>query len=133
LAAIAVALLIIKTAYDLTVKSSRDLMDSSLPAGEENWISDLIKEYRGNVHGFHDLRTRKAGGVRFVEFHMKVDPRMTVEDSHRITEQISARIEKRFPGASVTIHIEPCNGNCEEKCLEGCLLPSKGDLGSKPK
>jgi cation diffusion facilitator family transporter len=132
-AAIAVALLIIKAAYDLTLKSSRDLMDSSLPEEEEAWIADLIKEYRRNVHGFHGLRTRKAGGIRFVEFHMKVDSWMTVENSHRITEQITERIEKRFPRASVTIHIEPCNGNCEEKCLEGCLLPTKGAMDSKPR
>jgi cation diffusion facilitator family transporter len=130
-AAIAIALLIIKAAYDLTVKSSRDLMDSRLPAEEEDWIGKLIREYRVHIHGFHNLRTRKAGGVRFVEFHMKVDPRMTVIDSHHITDQITARIQARFPGASVTIHTEPCDENCEEKCLQGCLLPVKGDTGSK--
>jgi cation diffusion facilitator family transporter len=130
-AAIAIALLIIKAACDLTVKSSRDLMDSRLPAEEEAWIGDLIREDRHHIHGFHNLRTRKAGGVRFVEFHLKVDPTMTVIDSHHITDQITARIQARFPGASVTIHIEPCDGKCEEKCLQGCLLPVKGDTGAK--
>jgi len=130
-AAIAVALLIVKAAYDLTEKSSRDLMDSRLPAEEEAWIGELIMEYRNHIHGFHNLRTRKAGGIRFVEFHMKVNPHMTVIDSHHITDQITARIEARFPGASVTIHTEPCDGSCEKKCLDGCLLPVKGDVGSK--
>lgn len=130
-AAIAVALLIIKAAYALTAKSGHDLMDSRLPAEEETWIGELIREYRVQIHGFHNLRTRKAGGIRFVEFHMKVDPRMTVIDSHHITDQIAARIQTRFPGASVTIHTEPCDENCEKKCLEGCLLPVKGDAGSK--
>ena len=41
-AAIAVALLIIKAAYDLTVKSSRDLLDSRLPDQEEEWIVEII-------------------------------------------------------------------------------------------
>jgi len=62
---------------------------------------------------------------------MKVDPLMTVADSHGITEKISARIKARFPHTSLTIHIEPCDGNCEEKCLEGCLLPVKGKIDSK--
>jgi cation diffusion facilitator family transporter len=130
-AAIAVALLIIKAAYDLTIKSARDLMDVRLPEDEEYWIHELIRSRGEDIHGFHDLRTRKAGGFRFVEFHMKVDPQMTVEDSHRITEEIAERIEKQFPGTSVTIHTEPCQGDCEKKCLDGCLLPVKGDRTSK--
>jgi cation diffusion facilitator family transporter len=130
-AAIAVALLIIKAAYDLTIKSARDLLDVRLPEDEEYWILELIKSHGTNIHGFHDLRTRKAGGFRFVEFHIKVDPEMTVEDSHRITEQIADAIEKQFPGTSVTIHTEPCDGECEAKCLDGCLLPVKGDRNSK--
>ena len=130
-AAIAVALLIIKAAYDLTVKSSRDLLDSRLPSQEEEWIIEMIKDHRSNIHGFHDLRTRKAGGFRFVEFHLKVDPLMTVADSHGITEKISARIKAQFPHTTLTVHIEPCDGNCEEKCLDGCLLPVKGQIDSK--
>jgi cation diffusion facilitator family transporter len=132
-AAIGVALLILKAAYDLTVKSIRDLMDVRLPEEEETWILELIRGHGPDIHGFHDLRTRKAGGFRFVEFHMKVDPHMTVEDSHRITDEIAARIEKQFPGTSVTIHTEPCDGRCGAKCLNGCLLPVKGDMNSKMK
>jgi cation diffusion facilitator family transporter len=130
-AAIAVALLIIKAAYDLAIKSARDLMDVRLPEDEEYWIHELIRSHGKDIHGFHDLRTRKAGGFRFVEFHIKVDPEMTVEDSHRITEQIAGAIEKHFPGTSVTIHTEPCDGQCDEKCIDGCLLPVKGDRSSK--
>jgi cation diffusion facilitator family transporter len=131
LAAIAVALLILKAAYDLTVKSGRDLLDSSLPLQEEEWIVKMIKAQKSCIHGFHDLRTRKSGGFRFVEFHIKVDPLMTVQDSHHITDEITARIKEQFQHISVTIHTEPCDGQCEAKCLEGCLLPVKGDVNSK--
>jgi len=48
------------------------------------------------IHGFHQLRTRKAGNIRFVDFHIKVDPFMSVEDSHRITDELSESIEDRF-------------------------------------
>jgi divalent metal cation (Fe/Co/Zn/Cd) transporter len=106
-------------------------MDVRLPEDEEYWIHELIRSHGKDIHGFHDLRTRKAGGFRFVEFHIKVDPEMTVEDSHRITEQIADAIERQFPGTSVTIHTEPCDGECEEKCIDGCLLPVKGDRNSK--
>ena len=121
-AAIGVALLIIKAAYDLTMQSAKDLLDVQLPVEEVAWIRDLILAHRPVIHGFHQLRTRKAGNFRFVEFHLKMDPQMTVETSHLITEELSAKIENHFPSSSVTIHIEPCDGDCVGNCLEGCLL-----------
>jgi len=124
-AAIAVALLIIKAAWDLTIQSARDLLDANLPKDEEYWIKEMIHTHRPSVHGFHHLRTRKAGHFRFVEFHIKVDPQMSVFASHEITEDLSTHIKVRFPYTSVNIHIEPCDGNCQGKCLEGCLLTEK--------
>jgi cation diffusion facilitator family transporter len=125
-AAMAVALLIIKAAYELTVKSGRDLLDAGLPSEEEVQVDEIIRHHQSDIHGFHDLRTRKAGGFRFVEFHMKVNPQMTVEESHHITDAITAPIEAKFPRTRVTIHAEPCDGNCVGKCLEGCFLQPKG-------
>ena len=121
-AAIAVAALIIKVAYDLTMRSSKDLLDATLPPEEEAWIRRLILHHHPVIHGFHQLRTRKSGHFRFVEFHLKVDPEMSVQISHAITEDLSLDIEKQFPSTSVMIHIEPCDGDCEGDCLQGCLL-----------
>jgi cation diffusion facilitator family transporter len=123
--AIAVAALIIKAAYDLTMRSSIDLLDTTLPPDEEDWIRWRILHHRPVICGFHQLRTRKSGHFRFVEFHLKVDPEMSVQISHAITEDLSLSIEKRFPSTSVMIHIEPCDGDCEDKCLQGCLLPEQ--------
>ncbi|MCX5856864.1 MAG: cation diffusion facilitator family transporter [Deltaproteobacteria bacterium] len=124
-AAIAVALLIIKAAYDLTIQSAKDLLDVTLPPEEESWIRQRILQHQPVIHGFHRLRTRKSGHFRFVEFHLKVDPDMSVQISHAITEDLSLSIEKQFPGTSVMIHIEPCDGDCEGDCLQGCLLPEQ--------
>jgi cation diffusion facilitator family transporter len=122
-AAIAVAALIIKAAYDLTLRSSKDLLDTTLPPEEEEWIRLRILHHRPVICGFHQLRTRKSGHFRFVEFHLKVDPEMSVRISHAITEDLSSDIEKQFPSTSVMIHIEPCDGDCKDNCLQGCLLP----------
>ncbi|MBP7340742.1 MAG: cation diffusion facilitator family transporter [Smithellaceae bacterium] len=122
-AAIFVAVFILKAAYDLTVKAMGDLLDEKLPPEEEQWIRSLIVGRRPQVHGYHLLKTRKAGHFRFVEFHIKVDPLMTVTDSHDITKRFKRDILERFPATSVTIHIEPCDGNCTELCRTGCLLP----------
>jgi cation diffusion facilitator family transporter len=124
-AAIGVALLIIKAAYDLTAQAAKDLLDVNLPDVEIEWIRQCILDHNSVVRGFHDLRTRKAGHFRFVEFHLKVDPQMSVMDSHDITKVLKQKIRAQFPGTTVTIHIEPCDSDCVDKCIEGCLLPEQ--------
>ena len=121
-AALVVAALIIRAAWSLTLQSSRDLLDASLPADEELWIRDYIGRLRPTVRGFHHLRTRKAGHARFIEFHLIVEGDMSVDDSHRISDVMSCDIEERFPDASVTVHIEPCDGICKPDCVAGCYL-----------
>ena len=121
-AAILVALLIIKAAYKLTIESARDLLDISLPSEEEAWIHNYISSRNPTVKGFHHLRTRKAGSDRFVEFHLMVSSNMSVEESHRIGDEITGDIKNQLPRVTVTIHIEPCGGDCTSSCLSGCLL-----------
>jgi divalent metal cation (Fe/Co/Zn/Cd) transporter len=38
---------------------------------------------------------------------MLVDPAMPTAESHRLTDEATERILKRFPDASVTPHVEP--------------------------
>jgi cation diffusion facilitator family transporter len=130
-AALFVAVLILRAAYDLTVRSIRDLMDSQLPQEDEKWIRDVIISYKPTIHGFHQFRTRKAGNLRFIEFHIKVDPQMTVFSSHDITRTLKQRIREKFPNSSITIHTEPCDGECSEACIAGCLLPAEKRPGRK--
>ena len=106
-AALVVALLITRAAVRLTIAAGHDLLDGSLPRDEESWIRLFIATKMPPVREFHGLRTRKAGPLRIVEFHMLVDAGMTVEDSHRITEEIKQAVRARFEGAVVTIHVEP--------------------------
>jgi cation diffusion facilitator family transporter len=127
-AALFVAVFILHTAYNLTVRSIRDLLDVKLPPEEENCIRNIIS-HQPAINGFHQLRTRRAGNVRFVEFHLKVDPQMSVSDSHNITKMLEQNIGQKFPDSAITIHIEPCDGECEDICAAGCLLPE----GKKPK
>ena len=123
-AAILVALLIIKAAYDLTVQSSMDLMDVSLPEEEERWIRDQIMKHRDQFRGYHRLRTRKSGSHRFIEFHLIFKSDISVAYSHAVGDQITGEIKQHFPASQVIIHIEPCDWICKPHCLSGCLLSS---------
>lgn len=122
IAAIGVAILIMKAAYTLTVESGRDLLDASLPADEEKWIRDYVASLNGTVRGFHRLRTRKSGAHRFVQFHLLLSADMSVEQSHRLHDDIVGAIKERFPECMVTIHVEPCDATCMPECVESCLL-----------
>lgn len=124
-AAIGVACLILKAAWDLTRQSAGGLMDETLPPEEEEEIRRLIRSQLPLVHGFHQLRTRKAGHYRFIEVHIQVDGKMSVEIAHTLNQDLVRRIKERFRHATVTVHTEPCNGGCTEKCLAGCLLTEK--------
>jgi cation diffusion facilitator family transporter len=106
-AAIAVALLIFKAAYDLTLEAGRDLLDAKLPEGEEQLIRDHLAEFFPTIRGVHRFRTRKSGQIRFVEFHMRVDGTMTVNQAHDLSHQIANAIEEHFPGTNINIHVEP--------------------------
>ncbi len=128
-AAIGVASLIIKAAWDLTRQSAGGLMDETLPPEEEQEIRRLICSQTPLIHGFHQLRTRKAGHYRFIEVHIQVDGKMPVETAHALNDELVRRVKARFPQTTVTVHTEPCNGQCPEKCLAGCLLTETEQAG----
>jgi cation diffusion facilitator family transporter len=113
-AAIFVALLILRAAYVLTVASGRDLLDARLPEEEEASIRDIVARFEPSAGQVHKLRTRKAGHLRFVEFHLKVNGQMSVEDSHRLSHQITGAIQGELAHATVNIHIEPRPGETKQ-------------------
>ncbi len=121
-AAILVALMIVHAAWRLTRDSGRDLLDASLPVEEIDRIREIVRGFGSPVRGFHHLRTRKGGANRFVEFHLVVDKDLSVEKAHQVADALTTAIQANLTAATVTIHVEPCDGRCRPLCLEGCLL-----------
>ncbi len=107
-AAIAVALLIIHAGWELSSQACHELMDSHLPREEVEWLRGCISRPQPGLFNIHKLRTRKAGGTRFVEFHLVVDRNLSVDASHRITDELTACIRAQYPETQVLIHVEPC-------------------------
>ena len=123
LAAIVVAMLIVRAALELTVNAIKDLIDTSPPAHEIYWLSNYLKSWYPTVRSIHRMRIRKSGASRFIDLHIVVDPAMTVSDSHAITEKMIAAVREKLSGADLTVHIEPCDGICKKSCVSGCMLP----------
>jgi len=119
--ALVVALIILKVAYDVLRKSFGGLIDVRLPQAEEDEIAASIMEHSGQVVGFHELRTRKAGSQRFIEFHLVVPRDANVEEVHQLCDHLEQDIENRLHNTSVTIHVEPCSTECDQ-CSVSCSL-----------
>lgn len=107
IAAIVVAALIVKVAYDLCRTALAELLEKSLPKDVEDDILSIIAA-TPNVYKPHNLRTRRIGSDIAIEVHIRVDGSMTVTDSHEISREIEMALRNRFgERTAVAIHIEP--------------------------
>ena len=122
--ALLVALFILKVAYDVLKKSFGGLVDVRLPEAEENAIKSSITEHGGEVVEFHKLRTRKSGNQRYIDVHVVMPKDTSVGDAHRLCDHLERDIGSRLRHTSVTIHIEPCDGDCGQ-CSIICSFRTK--------
>ncbi|MBE0415847.1 MAG: cation transporter [Dehalococcoidia bacterium] len=122
--ALGVALLILKTAYDVTRRAFPSLIDVRLPEDEEALIASCISEHYGELVGFHELRTRKAGGERYIDLHLVMARSASIEEAHKLCDHLEEDIKSKLPNTSVTIHVEPCEMGCED-CPTPCPRAKK--------
>lgn len=107
IAAIVVAALIIKVAYDLCRTALAELLEKSLSREVEDEILAIISA-TPNVYKPHNLRTRRIGSNIAIEVHIRVDGSMTVHDSHEISREIERALRSKYgEQTAVAIHVEP--------------------------
>jgi cation diffusion facilitator family transporter len=107
-AAIAIATLILYTAYRLIVSSGRVLLDETLPEVELETIRRCVREHRGDlIVGYHKLRARRSGSRRHIDLHISVDEHMSVGEAHDVAHHIAADIRTCLPNVDVLVHVEP--------------------------
>lgn len=119
---IGVSVFILKTAFDVIKKAFGELVDKKLPEEDEAIILSTISEHTTMFAGFHKIRTRKAGSQRFVEFHLLLPKNMPLENAHQMADHIERDIKDRIRGVSVTIHLEPCDTECDQCDIIECSL-----------
>jgi len=106
---ILMALLIIYRALDLIKKAFLDLMDVTLPEPEIKWLKDYLDSLKPTIHGFLNLRTRKAGSLRFIEVQVVIDGQMTVINSYALIKKIGNKIRSHFKKSNITVNVIPFN------------------------
>jgi cation diffusion facilitator family transporter len=107
LIAIAVALNITRTGWNLVARSAQGLMDQALPPEEIAHIREVLAQHQDRIVAYHALRTRRSGPRRFVGLDLLVRGDMSVQESHNLCNSIEAHIREAYDQAVVHIHVEP--------------------------
>jgi cation diffusion facilitator family transporter len=102
-----IAGLIVKAAYDVSIRAFVDLTDGRLPEQQESQIRDIIERHRDIFAGYHKLRTRRSGGGEFIDFHLQMKGDMPLQQAHALSDTIVVDIKQALPRAHVLIHLEP--------------------------
>jgi cation diffusion facilitator family transporter len=102
-----VAINILWAGWRLVRESVGGLMDEAVTAEVGRQIREVIASNTAGAIEAHDIRTRMAARVVFIEFHLVVPGGMTVAASHRICDRLEAALAQAVPGAQVLIHVEP--------------------------
>jgi cation diffusion facilitator family transporter len=107
LIAIAVALQILWTGWHLMSRSFHGLMDRAIPDEDRAVIVEVLERLRHEGGDYHALRTRVAGAKSFVDVHVLVPGRMSVQAGHDLVERLENEIQSRLPHVEVLTHLEP--------------------------
>jgi len=117
--AIAVAVYILKVAVDTIRKPMSGLLDETLPPSQQAVIEDSLRKHSRAVSGYHALRTRRAGSQSYIDLHLVIAGDISLEQAHQICDQVEIEIQSALREASVIIHAEPCDNECEQ-CAATC-------------
>ncbi|MEX2162859.1 MAG: cation diffusion facilitator family transporter [Sulfuricaulis sp.] len=124
-AAIVVALMVIKVGGELAWLALRELVDTGLAPDQLESIRRVILSISG-VKALHLLRTRRVGEKALADVHIIVDDHLSVSEGHQIGETVRARlIEEIAPMADVMVHIDTEEDIDDASCLD---LPTRQEV-----
>lgn len=83
------------------------LLDRDISADFSPVIDSFVQQHRPVVRGFHDVRSRTAGNMHFLEFHLELEGSLAFRESHALVEALMKRLKENFPDLQVIIHAEP--------------------------
>jgi cation diffusion facilitator family transporter len=105
--ALIVAATILWSGWGVLKESAGGLLDEAVPDATLNAIRRTIADHAAGALEAHDVRTRHAGRVTFIEFHLVVPGQMTVSEAHRICDRLEAALRAEDEDRRITIHVEP--------------------------
>jgi ferrous-iron efflux pump FieF len=101
-----VVAVILWTVREIARDSLNVLLDRELPESDRRRIAEIASAHP-QVRGVHDLRTRSSGSAQFIQFHLELDPGMSLARVHEVSDAVETSLRKSFPSAEVLIHADP--------------------------
>jgi cation diffusion facilitator family transporter len=101
-----IALWLVYTAWEVAKGALDQMMDRELPEAERKAIRDIAIGVEG-VLSIHELRTRASGFYVHMQFHLDLDPQMTLAEAHKIVVEVERRLLASWPAADILIHPDP--------------------------
>jgi cation diffusion facilitator family transporter len=86
---------------------------------EKRIVSEILNEHFTDFIEFHDLTFTRSGDSRLINLHLVVPKDIKIEDAHRLCDHLENDIKERLGNSEISIHIEPCEGECET-CNQVC-------------
>ena len=102
-----VALNILWSGWGVIRDSVGGLMDVAVPKETQGIIREVIASNAEGAIEAHDVRTRQAGKLTFIDFHLVVPGTMSVDAAHTICDRIEAKLREAVEHVQITIHVEP--------------------------
>lgn len=103
---VAIGIWLALNAWRAATHAIDQLMDKEWPLEKRARFLAAAADHPG-IKGLHDLRTRSSGARDFAQFHIWVDPAMTVARAHDVMESLEARLHADFPEVELLIHTDP--------------------------
>ncbi len=104
---VVISLGILTAAVRMGIRSVNELMDRQLPDETRREIERIIEGFKPEILSYHNLRTRKSGSQKFIDFHIVIPANRPFGEAHRLTEELMTRIQERIPNADVLVHTDP--------------------------
>lgn len=101
-----VGVFLLTGAIKMIYHSIHDLMDRELAAEDLQSIKAVINSHP-RANGFHELRTRQSGKMRFIQFHLELDDNLSLLQAHQISDEVEQELLKIFTDTEVFIHQDP--------------------------
>lgn len=117
--AVCVAIFILFEAFDMLKEAFHPLMDKKLSNEDIEAIKSVLWKKKEAYIDFHEIRTRKSGKTKHIDFHLTVPQEMSVKEAHDICDLLEKEIENQLKNTKVLIHIEPCDCLCDKCRMRG--------------
>jgi ferrous-iron efflux pump FieF len=104
--AFATCLALVTGAGRIGVAAWNALMDRAAAPALVAEVEQIVAGYPG-VRGYHDLRTRTAGELVFIQVHLELDGDQTLREAHAISAGVRRALLEAIRNADVIIHQDP--------------------------